>query len=76
MKIIVSGLDLLLKRDALNAGAELVWQDLDKGTCEIIFPKNSSFFIDNRTNIVNIISPKTNEGVLFNLAYCEYVKLV
>lgn len=76
MRIIVSGLDLLLKRDALNAGGELVWQDLNIETCEIVFPENNTLFIDNRSNIVSIDNPKTKEGVRFSLAYCEYVKIV
>lgn len=76
MRIVVSGLDLLLKRDALNAGGELVWQDLDSGTCEIVFPENNTIFIDNRSNFVRIDNPKTKELVCFKLAYCEYVKIV
>lgn len=75
MRIIVSGLDLLLKRDALNAGGELVWQDLENETCEIVFPENNTIFIDSRSNIVSIDNPKTKGGVCFNLANCEFVKI-
>ena len=76
MRIIVSGLDLLLKRDALNAGGELVWQDLETETCEIVFPEINTLFIDKQSNIVSIDNPKTLKGVRFSLAYCEYVKIV
>ena len=76
MRIIVSGLDLLLKCDALNAGGELVCQDLDWGTCEIVFPENNTIFIDSRSNFVRIDNPKTKVHVCFKLEYCECVKLV
>ena len=76
MRIIVTGLDLKLKRDALDAGGELVWQELETETCEIVFPENNTLFIDKRSEIVSIDNPETLKGVRFNLAYCECVKIV